>query len=131
MPGPLIFFGIASVASLLARDEDDELERERRLGLSRRSSRGARKPYVFETDCIHSDGDSINKMKHQARQISYETMLKYCDLPGWARQHGYDERSPGVTLRHDPYVGYYKSFYQGRPAYYLVWSGIEQIFVER
>ena len=34
-------------------------------------------------------------------------------------------------LATDPRVRYFKSFLPGRPCYYLVWSGIEQIFVKK
>ena len=50
-----------------------------------------------------------------AREITYDTMLRNCDgLLDWARRHNYDPRrnasdSHGVTLRHDPYVGFYRS----------------------
>lgn len=103
-------------------------ERRRLLGM------GPTKDYAFETDCIHSDGPSIWQMKDLAHPVTYRTMLSHCDLVGWAADHGYDRRSSsghGITLATDPRVRYFKSFYRGRPCYYLVWSGIEQIFVKK
>lgn len=135
MPGPVVFVGLVTVASFLAGSQDEEREERRleRLGLGRR--RRTNKPYRFEIDCISSDGDSINEMRgSQAVEVSYDTMLRHCDLISWAREHGYEARKDqgsGITLEGDPYVSYHRSFYQGKPCYYLVWSGIEQVFVLR
>ena len=72
-----------------------------------------------------------------AREITYDTMLRNCDgLLDWARRHNYDPRrnasdSHGVTLRHDPYVGFYRSTYEGKPCYYLTWSGYEHVWTPK
>lgn len=135
MPGPAIFLGLATAASFLSRSEEDEALDDRlgRLGLGRRGR--PRKPYRFETDCIHADGDSINEMRGpRAVEVSYDTMLRHCDLLSWAIEHGYEARSnqgSGITLQHDPYVSYHRSTFEGRPCFYLVWSGIEFVWVER
>jgi len=93
---------------------------------------------LYETDCVSSDGPSINAMRdHPAeRRVTYETMLKHCDgLLDWAHDNNYDLRSDaadshGLTLKNDWAVSYHKSFFQGRRCYYLVWSGIEFIWTE-
>lgn len=90
--------------------------------------------WQFETDCIHSDCESITDMVDQAKEISYRTMLKAVGRPFIERQYelGYDidNMRGGLRLSKDWAVSYYRSFYQGRPCYYFVWSHIEQIFTE-
>lgn len=139
MAGPLFVVGAATAASFFAdRDEDEEEARRVALGLGRRRTprRGppAGKDYVFETDCISSDGESITSMVDAAKQISYETMLSHCDLASWAVDHGYEPSSRqghGLTLKNDWHVGYFKSTYRGKPCYFLVWSAIEMVFVKK
>jgi len=85
--------------------------------------------FRFITDCISSDGESINNMRWHDKQVevSYRTMRKHC--PGLlerAAELGYDRYFP---LSRDWHVSYHRSFFQGRPCYYFVWSQIEQVFV--
>ena len=90
----------------------------------------ARKPYRFETDCIAARGEDIDAMRAGAREVTYRTMLRWCDLVGLAEQLGYCRSSrQGITLKGDWGVSYYKSTYRGRPCYFLVWSAIEYVFV--
>jgi len=86
------------------------------------------KPFQFETTCVSSRGEYINEMTEAAREVTYETMRKYCDLDWLAATLGYERRAPGVTLKHDWAVSYWKSWYRGVPCYYVVWSHIEHIF---
>ena len=89
------------------------------------------KMYRFETTCINSTAKWINEMKDKAKPIGYRTMLQRCEgLLDMAQELGY-ERHPqkGLTLKNDFYVGFYRSVYRGRKCYYMVYSGIEFIWV--
>jgi hypothetical protein len=88
--------------------------------------------YFYETNCTEAAGEDIQEMREAAVPISYLTMQKHCyGLKRWALDHGYRRlRTKGPTLRTDPFVGFYKSTYQGKPCYYLTWSGIEWIWTK-
>ena len=87
-------------------------------------------PFHYATCCVESDGESITAMVDAARDITYRTALKHMtDLLIWARARGYEAREPGVTLRTDWHVSFHKSVYQGKPCYYVQWSGIEYIWL--
>lgn len=84
----------------------------------------------FRFTCVEADGDSINAMKESATPITYRTFRKHCTgVDEWALDRGYELRSPGLTLKKDWHVGYFKSHYEGRPVYYIAWSGIEHIWL--
>ncbi len=94
----------------------------------------SKKQYTFYTNCIHADGDAIHEMKAKAVDVSYRTMLARChgvvDLSislSYVRRRDQDH---GLTMKNDWHVGYYKSAYQGKPCYYLVYSGIEYIWTK-
>jgi hypothetical protein len=85
--------------------------------------------YVFETDCISSDGESINDMRDHDDMVyvSYRTMRRRCvGLADKAKELGYGR---WLTLKGDWHVSYHRSIYRGRPCYYMVWSAIEYIWV--
>lgn len=83
--------------------------------------------FVFETNCVGSDSESIHAMRDDATEITYNTFRRrVLGLQDWARGHGYDRSFP---LSGDWHVAYYKSTYRGRPCFYLVWSGYEEIWV--
>ncbi len=86
----------------------------------------------FYTTCVSSTYELISAMVDSEREVSYSTMLRRCPgLLELADQLGYDRRcDQGLTLRNDWHVSYHKSRYDGKPCYYLQWSGIEHIFME-
>jgi len=91
--------------------------------------------YSYLTSCVESTGQLINEMRDDdlRREVTYETMLKHCDLLDWSLEHGYELRTSsghGLTLKNDWSVSYYKSFYCGVPCYFLVWSAIEYIWIK-
>ncbi len=94
------------------------------------------KEYYFKTDCIHSDSESINKMRDQAIKISYKTILRHCNnLKEIATNLNYDLRknaknSHGITLFNDWAVSFYKSKYRNEPCYYFLYSGVEFIWTK-
>jgi len=93
------------------------------------------KDYVFETDCVASDGESIQEMQDLATDVTYETMLSHCEgMLEYSEELGYERasnRGHGLTLKNDWAVSYHKSFYRGRPCYFFVWSAIENVWVKR
>lgn len=89
----------------------------------------ARRQYTFMTNCVASDGKSINDMTHAATQIKRSTFLKRVDrsdLREIEKCLGYDR---GFPMSKDWHVSYHKSTYQGQPCIYFVWSAIEYVFV--
>lgn len=83
--------------------------------------------WVFVTDCISSDGESIRSMIGAAEQVDYTTLLDTIGAPFVARQAelGYDD---DLQMVNDWHVSYWRSTYRERPCLYFAWSGIEQIF---
>lgn len=79
------------------------------------------KPFVFETDCVHANGDDITDMVDMAREIKVSTFLKHVDI---------DPMEFGVDLRKDWHVHFYKSKYKGKPCYFLDHSCIEYVYVK-
>ena len=90
------------------------------------------KKFHFYTDCVSSDGPSINAMVDQAREVTLATFRKHCEAEDWERAHGYErEGKGGLPLSRDWHVRFFKSKYRGRPCYYITHSAIEHIFIER
>lgn len=89
--------------------------------------------YRFVTDCVHSDGPSIDEMQDAATVISRRTFLKYAhrgDVTEQEKILGYDtghERG-GLRMASDWHVTYHRSVYQGRPCVFFCHSMIEYIF---
>ena len=88
--------------------------------------------WAFETDCVNSDGESINAMNDTAKEITYRTMRKAVGaaLDERASELGYDvgAQRGGLRLSKDWAVSYWKGTYRGRACYFFRWSHIEQIF---
>jgi hypothetical protein len=81
---------------------------------------------------VQSDGESINAMTRNAKQISRKTFLAQVDrgsLRGVEHRLGYAKHyRQGLTAAGDYHLAYYRSVYRGRPCVYLVNSHIEYIF---
>lgn len=90
--------------------------------------------WVFLTDCVHSDGPSINAMTAAATEVTFRTLSRVLGDAFVEKQSelGYDVRHQrgGLRMSKDWAVSYFKSVYQGKPCYYFRWSAIEHIFVE-
>lgn len=89
----------------------------------------------FHTDCIHSDGPSINAMQEAATAITRRTFLRYVDRADLTRleqdlQYDTGTERGGLRMSKDWHVGYYRSTYRGRPCVYFDHSRIEYIFTE-
>lgn len=87
-------------------------------------ARGGR--YVYTTNCVSSSAKSIDQMVDRAKEVSYRRFIKHC--PDAREVLGY-KRGSGVTLKDDWAVGFYQSFYRGRPCFYARHSAIEYIWV--
>jgi hypothetical protein len=87
------------------------------------------KEYHYETSCVSANAEDINEMTEAAVQVSYGTLLKHCEgIKEWERNMGY--RRPGLSLKNDWLVSFWKSKYQGRDCYYICHSAIEHIWVK-
>lgn len=104
----------------------------RRAAARDREDGWSRTGWYFETDCVASDGPSIDALLASARPISYWTARRVLGsaLARRARELGYGGRG-GLKLRDDWHVAYYRGTYRGQPAVFFVWSAIEQIFVRK
>lgn len=74
-----------------------------------------------------------SRMIADAAEVTYETFRQRVggeDLARWAASKGYlRNRLHGVTLKSDWHVAYYRSTWDGRRCYYLVWSAMEFIWL--
>jgi len=85
--------------------------------------------YQFVTDCRSSDNESISSLKGSEEEISLGQFRRRIGMPQWKQlqaELGYDRDFP---ISGDWHIGYYRGIYQGQPAVFLRWSGIEFIFV--
>jgi len=89
------------------------------------------KDYFYLTNCVNSTCELITDMTDKAIDVSYRTFCKYVDWKYVSGMLGYDTHpKQGLMLCNDYHVSYYKSFYSGKPCYYICWSGIEYIFIK-
>lgn len=94
--------------------------------------------YRFLTRCtdVHpSDVDALHATIEARQEISMRTFWSKVDrrelanlFPGYLWDP-YD-RGRGLRMRDDFFITYYRSTWKGRRCYYVLWSGIEHIFVE-
>ena len=81
-----------------------------------------------------SAGEQINDMADISKRVTYETMRKHCEgLVDWLLWKGVVTERRGMVqaLKNSDWVSFNKSFYDGIPCYYVDWSGIEFIWMER
>ena len=91
------------------------------------------KNYQYETSCVNSTAAKINAMVDRAREITYQTFVRYVDLEELKLFQGYTwgpGRKDGLRLKDDWAVRYYRSRYAGRKCVYMDHSSIEYIFTE-
>jgi hypothetical protein len=85
--------------------------------------------FTYQTCCVEAKGSDIREMSDNAQEVTYATFARRCaGVQTWARVHGYDRYMP---LSKDWHVSYYKGQYRAQPCYFLVWSGIEFIWLPR
>jgi hypothetical protein len=73
----------------------------------------------------------IEEMVDRAREISFSTFAKRCAYLDLAQSMGYAlSKRKGLKLQDDYSVSFYKSFFKGKPCYFMVQSAIEWIFTQ-
>lgn len=76
------------------------------------------------------DIDGLLFMVENAKKVQYRTVLKHCHgLVAWAHSLGYARSRPGLILKRDPLVGFFKSTFLGQTCYFVDWSAIEFVWV--
>ena len=83
----------------------------------------------FVTDCVHSDGDSIQKMTDGARDITFSAFCREIGVQNLRRLEttlGYTRLK--LTLTGDYHVAYFRGRYKKRPCVFLLHSATEYVF---
>jgi hypothetical protein len=86
--------------------------------------------YVFAGTCLDSTYEDIRALVDRSSRISLEEFRAALSPGAWeklVKRLGYDRR---LRIEDDPVVRCGEGLYRGRPAVFLVWSGIEHIFTE-
>jgi len=90
--------------------------------------------FTFETDCTCSTARWINNMVDQAREVTYETLVRRVGVDQLASVFPFYEwgrgTRAGLRMKDDYMISYYRSKYRGRTCYYVCHSSIEYIFTE-
>jgi len=93
---------------------------------------GLQKCYSFATRCVEAEGPDISEMVDNADDVSFDEVrdnVKEPTLDDWAQDMGYElDPEDGLTLEDDWAVSFHRGVFRGRPAYYVVHSGIEHIW---
>ena len=91
--------------------------------------------YVLVARCVDEQSTAhvrrLEAMCAQGRRISAETFFRHVSQELVSQLLGYAYREKGLSIRKDRCVQYYKSAWRGVPCYYLDWSRIEHVFVEK
>jgi hypothetical protein len=82
--------------------------------------------YVYHTNCVNSDCESINNLIDSGIEIAYSTFIKKVSI----KQIKEIFCNLSVSLKNDWHVRYYKGKYQGKDCVYMVHSSIENIFLK-
>lgn len=86
---------------------------------------------VFITSCVESTAEKIHALQAAAKPITWRTIRRALgpQLDRWAKEHGYETDSRrGLTLAKDFAVRFYRSVYDGMPAWVVEWSRIEFVW---
>ncbi|MCX7173900.1 MAG: hypothetical protein NT159_08235 [Proteobacteria bacterium] len=88
--------------------------------------------FEYHINCISANANDIRDMIDRAREVTVTTIKKHCRWRAVAAELGYitGARKSGLRLDADWHVRFHKSRYQGKPCYYIAWSGIEHVFLE-
>jgi len=84
---------------------------------------------TYFTNCVNSDGNSINNMTGSAKEITRKTFLTYVDKMSIKEIETSLGYSKDFRMSNDWCVRYFKSKYRGKPCVYFDHSSIEYIFV--
>ena len=100
------------------------------------------KQYHYLTNCVNcGDGNAINAMTEQARQITWKTFLRHVPIQevrnlfidySYRGEYLASDGQPtiGFHLKDDWAVSFWLSKYKGQRCYYICHSGIEYIFTK-
>jgi hypothetical protein len=81
-----------------------------------------------------SPGEQIQNMVDASAPVTYETMRRHCEgLADWLLWKGvvFERRGMVRALKESDWITFNKSNYDGIPCYYVDWSGIEFIWMQR
>lgn len=87
----------------------------------------------FINNCVGTlehEVDALHAMIDGAEEISRRQFLNRVDreqMRSLEQELGYGRKS-GLTMAADWHVNYFRSLWQGRPAYFFCWSAIEYYF---
>lgn len=80
-------------------------------------------------DIFHEDREAFYDMVDRGHEIEAEEFDELCHgLDEFATVRGYDE-CPGLDIRSDYGVTFYKSKYRGETCAYIRWSGYEYVWI--
>lgn len=88
-------------------------------------------PWWVDTD---HPGELISEMVEASKPVAYETMRKHCEgLADWLLWKGVVTDRCGMVkaLKTSDWISFNKSWYAGLPCYYVCWSGIEFVWIDR
>lgn len=72
----------------------------------------------------------LEDLDEHDREVTFSTFTRHVDLRTISQLLGYQfGRGPGLNLRRDWHVRYYRSSFRGQPCWHLDWSAIDHIFV--
>ena len=89
--------------------------------------------FTLEETCVGGriKPAEFDELYGRARQVTFETFRRRCDIGPVAAALGYAVGSgPGLRLSTDPYVTFYRSRFRGAVCYYMDWSAIDHVFTE-
>jgi hypothetical protein len=84
------------------------------------------KAFVLHTTCVGSTAEAINAMVDAAREVTFATIRKHCDLSNFDDIYA---GCPGLSLGSDYSVSFYKSRYKGQVCYFVDHSDIEHVYL--
>lgn len=100
------------------------------------------KPYVYLLSCpdkpwwpiSEHPGTLINDMQEVSLRVNYETLIRYCEgLNDWLLWIGIIEKVRGAAkiFKEVGWIDFKASTYDKMPCYFVDWSGIEFIWVNK
>lgn len=94
--------------------------------------KGFRHECKFVTNCTCSTAKLINLMIEKALPIRRRTFLSHIYLDDLYNVLPYTRlKKTGMRLQDDYHLTYYRSWFNGKVCYYVVWSAIEFIFIDK
>lgn len=88
--------------------------------------------FRYETCCVLSTDELITELRDSAEDVTEAEFRAACEgVDDWAVAHGYDlDPDDGLTLSEDWHVSWERGTYDGRPCFFLTWSGIEFVWTD-